>query len=206
MLMPLRADRSLLFILLSLTLLLKPVQAFLSCHTSMTTKVPTSSLVRSRALGMSATLVELDNQTTTTTTSFAPTWPADTFSDASSSSSLSSLPNLGLDAPVHNFATLLDCLEFLDNIPETHDESLVVVKYYASYCRICKRASISYKKIAMDESYAADFHFTRVEAGRLSGERLKTLGLTKFPFVQIFRKGMCVGECIVCCCYCGRDG
>lgn len=108
-----------------------------------------------------------------------------------------------LETPIHNFASIQECLNFLDaqrdaattmSTMTEQSPDMAVVMYYASYCRICKRASITYKKLASTAAYEKDFVFARVEAGRLQADLLKKLGLTKFPFMQIFRKGKCVGK------------
>ena len=171
-------ERSYFFLLLMLASLVSTASAFTSVHHLLKSSGNGSRLLQSTIYNF-ATL-ELENETNF---------------DTLKSGEPQSTSDLDLvEKPVHNFDSLQECLSFLEGIPETHDESLVVVKFYASYCRICKRASITYKKIASDDAYAKNFHFTRVEAGRMSAERLRTLGLTKFPFIQIFRKGMCVGK------------
>lgn len=96
-----------------------------------------------------------------------------------------------LDTPVHNFQSPAQYLEALDANHE--DNELLVVKYYASYCKICQRASISFKKIAMDRN-DKPVRFARLESSRMPADLLRQLGLTKFPFVQIFRHGKIVAS------------
>ena len=75
---------------------------------------------------------------------------------------------------------------------------LKIVKYYASYCKICQRAGIQLKGIAKD--YATNgqpVEFAKVEAQVFNPEpsdKLKALGVSKFPFVQIYRGGLCVAS------------
>jgi hypothetical protein len=109
---------------------------------------------------------------------------------------------------VHDFDTPLKFLEALSLSQNDHNSNrLMVVKYYASYCKICQRAGINYKKIAIEEQQRAhaqqngvDQHhpppidFYQLDAGRLSGDTLKQLGVTKFPFCQIFFRGDCVAS------------
>ncbi len=113
------------------------------------------------------------------------------------------------------------CLEGSND--DDHHSSLVVIKYYASYCKICQRAGIQFKKIATEYS-RGDVRFAKVEASVLAGgggkngsnnsiqhhphqnhaaagssiatsaDALRRLGVTKFPFVQIYRQGLCVAS------------
>jgi hypothetical protein len=105
---------------------------------------------------------------------------------------------------VQDFATSLQFLEALSLSYEHKNNRFMVVKYYASYCKICQRASINYKKIAMeqqqtqarqnDDELKHPIDFYQLDAGRLPGETLKTLGVTKFPYCQIFFRGDCVAS------------
>jgi hypothetical protein len=105
---------------------------------------------------------------------------------------------------VHDFATPLQFLEALSLSHEHNNNRFMVVKYYASYCKICQRASINYKKIAIeqqqtqarqnDDEHKHQIDFYQLDAGRLPGDTLKTLSVTKFPFCQIFFRGDCVAS------------
>jgi hypothetical protein len=105
-----------------------------------------------------------------------------------------------------------------------NNNHFTVVKHYASYCKICQRAGIQYQKIAVKEQQAQAhiqaaqarqnndsslppplppspppplprIDFYQLDAGRLlSGDTLKQLGVTKFPFCQIFVRGDCVAS------------
>jgi thiol-disulfide isomerase/thioredoxin len=115
-----------------------------------------------------------------------------------------------------------------DSISSSNDR-FVVIKYYASYCKICQRAGIQLKKIAT-EYPPTIVQFAKIEASVLgsissgtshdrqppppqqqqhqsvpatttsstststSADVLRTLGVTKFPFVQIYRNGFCVAS------------
>jgi len=72
-------------------------------------------------------------------------------------------------------------------------KEFVVVKYYAHYCKICQRAGMQFKKIATEYP---DISFGKVESMVLpdSANTLRSLGVSKFPFVQIYRKGQCVAS------------
>jgi hypothetical protein len=105
---------------------------------------------------------------------------------------------------VHAFDTPLKFLEVLSSSHEHNNNSIMVVKYYASYCKICQRTGINYKKIAMEQQqtqarqhndehkHSIEFH--ELDAGRLPSDTLKQLGVTKFPFCQIFFRGDCVAS------------
>lgn len=111
---------------------------------------------------------------------------------ATSSPPPQQLPTHGsADASVHNFADAGAYLNALD--ANEHDEELLVVNYYASYCKICQRSSINYKKIA-NEMKEQPLRLARLEVSRLPTNLLKKLGLTRLPFVQIFRHGKCVAS------------
>ena len=118
---------------------------------------------------------------------------------------------------IHNFESRREFLDALDNNRQTSDE-LLIVKYHAHYCRICQRCSITYRKVAheytmkqqqqqqqhqqqkqqqqshQNTSTQNRIHFTRLEASAWTADELKSLGLTKFPFVQIYRQGDCVAS------------
>mmetsp|Transcript_45134 Transcript_45134/g.54259 ORF Transcript_45134/g.54259 Transcript_45134/m.54259 type:complete len:94 (+) Transcript_45134:1082-1363(+) len=65
-------------------------------------------------------------------------------------------------------------------------EKLTLIKYFANYCEICQRTGIKLEKIAKEYT---DVEFMKVES-QVFPDRLKTLtslGVTKFPFVQIYQ-------------------
>ena len=93
--------------------------------------------------------------------------------------------------PVHSFSTPALYLDALDD--NEHDDELLVVKYYATYCKVCQRASINYKKIATDRR-DQPVRFAKLECSRLHADILRELGLSKFPFIQVFRHGACVAS------------
>jgi thiol-disulfide isomerase/thioredoxin len=98
-------------------------------------------------------------------------------------------------SPVQDFDTPLQFLEALSLLE--NNSRFIVVKYYATYCKICQRAAITYKKIATEQQQQQLPHpvdFYGLDAGRLPGDTLRTLGVTKFPFVQIFFQGDCVAS------------
>lgn len=92
---------------------------------------------------------------------------------------------------VELISTTSDLANFIRGNPEEND--LVVVKYYAHYCKICQRAGMQYKKIATEYP---NLSFGKVESMVFpdSANTLRSLGVSKFPFVQIFRNGQCVAS------------
>jgi hypothetical protein len=78
-----------------------------------------------------------------------------------------------------------------------NNDRLIVVKYYADYCKICQRAGMHYQKIAknMAETDKDSIVFAKLESSTcLTSDQLRSMGITKFPFVQIFRHGLCVAS------------
>lgn len=83
---------------------------------------------------------------------------------------------------------LMDCT----NADETSDLTLVL--FHAHYCKICQRATMQLTKAAREYP---NVHFAKVESKVIpepQGDNLRALGITKFPFVQIFRHGDCVAS------------
>jgi thiol-disulfide isomerase/thioredoxin len=76
---------------------------------------------------------------------------------------------------------------------DASSDKLVVVKFYAHYCKICQRAGIQLKKVAGEYP---DIDFCKVECLVIpdTANTLRSLGVTRFPFVQIYRQGQCVAS------------
>jgi thioredoxin-like negative regulator of GroEL len=74
-----------------------------------------------------------------------------------------------------------------------NNQEFVVIKYYAHYCKICQRAGMQFKKIATEYPNVS---FGKVESMVFpdSANTLRSLGVSKFPFVQIYRNGQCVAS------------
>ena len=125
-----------------------------------------------------------------------------------------------------------EMLTFLQDLPtlqqDDDQEQWYVVKYFVSYCKVCQRSALNYKKIALEYAAANDdndkdkepstvvghrnrVHFVRADATSWTGvssssesssssqqqqQWLKQLGITKFPFVQVYRgrTGACVAS------------
>ena len=91
-----------------------------------------------------------------------------------------------LQSPVLTFESIE---QFLDTIDRAAPNQLTVVLYYAHYCKVCHKANIPYKKLAYKNS---DIRFTRLETSPMTVEQFKMLGISKVPFVHIYRNGICV--------------
>lgn len=102
-----------------------------------------------------------------------------------------------LQSPVETFTTLIECLDAMDNsISGKGADSgpeLTVVLFFAHYCKLCHAANIPYKKMA----YQADpnqIRFTRLETSVMTVAQFRSLGISRVPFVQIYRHGVCVAS------------
>lgn len=86
--------------------------------------------------------------------------------------------------------------DFLDLVENTEENELVVVKYHAKWCKVCARATLKYKKMAL--KYAQPSVETPVPISFISVEStdnmkiIEQLGIKKFPFIQIYRNKECV--------------
>jgi len=71
---------------------------------------------------------------------------------------------------------------------------LTLVLFHAHYCKICQRATMQMGKAAKEYP---SVNFARVEAKVFpepAADNLRTLGVAKFPFIQIYRRGACVAS------------
>lgn len=107
---------------------------------------------------------------------------------------------------VHNMGTAKELLEEIA-MNEKEDHNLLVVKYHTNFCQLCKRANLTYKKIASEwskrmkepkpdhiKSKVEDIRFIRVETTKIDKERTRELGITQFPYVQVYKRGKCVAS------------
>jgi hypothetical protein len=81
-----------------------------------------------------------------------------------------------------------------DDTTEINNQ-LIVIKYYADYCKLCQRASMQMKRLVTE--FPTTVRFAKIEQAKLtppSGDTLRKLGVTKFPFIQIYRHGQCVAS------------
>jgi hypothetical protein len=91
-------------------------------------------------------------------------------------------------SPVH---TLTSTQEFLDCIDQAAIKELTIVLFHAHYCKVCQRSNIQYRKVAYRYP---DIQFCRLETSHFSSEHLRSLGVTRLPFVQIYRNQICVAS------------
>jgi len=94
---------------------------------------------------------------------------------------------------IHSVDLLKTTGELAEYMAGTDEEELTIVKFYAHYCKICQRAGMQFKKISAEYPQV---RFGKVESQVFpdSANTLRDLGVSKFPFIQIFRKGQCVAS------------
>jgi hypothetical protein len=92
-----------------------------------------------------------------------------------------------LQSPVTTFTTVEECLNSMDE--STSD--LTVILFFAHYCKKCHQANIPYKRLAYSNP---DTTFTRLETSLMTSQQLKSLGVSRVPFLQIYRNGICVAS------------
>ncbi|OEU15760.1 hypothetical protein FRACYDRAFT_240456 [Fragilariopsis cylindrus CCMP1102] len=83
----------------------------------------------------------------------------------------------------------------IDNSENSMESSgMTLILFHASYCKICQRAGM--QLIRACKEYPS-VKFAKVEASVFpdpATPKLKSLGVTKFPFVQIYHYGKCVAS------------
>lgn len=93
---------------------------------------------------------------------------------------------------VEELLAVMDCHE--DTITTQEDCEMTLVLFHAHYCKICQRATMQLTKAAREYPMV---NFAKVESKVIpepASDNLRTLGVSKFPFVQIYRKGDCVAS------------
>uniref|UniRef100_A0A7S1Y331 Thioredoxin domain-containing protein n=1 Tax=Grammatophora oceanica TaxID=210454 RepID=A0A7S1Y331_9STRA len=100
--------------------------------------------------------------------------------------------------PVIDITSLPELLRFIDEAPPNQ---LCVIKFWASYCKVCQRAKQIFRRLAVvdDETchiddVSCDRSFAAVEIVQTGTSVVKQLGVTKTPFIQIYRNGKCVAS------------
>lgn len=88
---------------------------------------------------------------------------------------------------VQRLQSLDDFLNYIDSAPQ---DSLLVVKYYANSCPLCKRIELKYKKMARFYQ-TAPIQFAEIEK-TAHPDIFPTLGVSTYPYIQIYRNGQCV--------------
>jgi len=99
--------------------------------------------------------------------------------------------------PVTTVETMEELLAIMDGEHDASagkESSLSLILFHAHYCKICQRATMQLTRAAKDYP---SVHFAKVEAKVFpepAGDNLRMLGVSKFPFVQIYRKRDCVAS------------
>lgn len=94
-------------------------------------------------------------------------------------------------SPIRTFSSLVECLDAMDY--NEGDPEYTVILYFAHYCKLCHQANIPYKRLA----YGADpkkIQFTRLETSIITVPQFQSLGISRVPFIQIYRHGVCVAS------------
>jgi hypothetical protein len=110
------------------------------------------------------------------------------FRDQADSDFQSEIPRKAFQTPVTTFTSVVECL---DSIEDASPNEFTVLLYFAHYCRMCHQANIPFKKLAYKNP---DVKFTRLETSILTSKQLRSLGISRVPFLQIFRNGICVAS------------
>jgi len=91
---------------------------------------------------------------------------------------------------------LFDLVEMASMIHNAEQDQLIVLSFHAIYCKVCQRTQLKYRKIALGETKEQGccdkIQFASLESSKLSSDALRSLGVSKFPFMQIWRNGQCV--------------
>mmetsp|Transcript_15330 Transcript_15330/g.18157 ORF Transcript_15330/g.18157 Transcript_15330/m.18157 type:complete len:288 (+) Transcript_15330:91-954(+) len=95
--------------------------------------------------------------------------------------------------PVMAIHTTQQFLHLLETAPTN---GLVVIKYHAKFCKVCARVIIKFKKMAHtmeNEQTPVPIQFADVEL-TANAKMCATLGIKKFPFLQIYRNTECIAS------------
>jgi thiol-disulfide isomerase/thioredoxin len=86
--------------------------------------------------------------------------------------------------------------DFLHELENTKPNEIVIVKFHAKFCKVCARVILKYKKMAMqhrDKETPVPIKFLSIESTE-NMKIIQTLGVKKFPFLQIYRNRECVAS------------
>lgn len=103
------------------------------------------------------------------------------------------MPKFESNGPVTAIQSTEHFLHLLDNAPK---DGLVVIKYHAKFCKVCARVILKYKKMAnrmMEEGTPVPVTLADVEL-TANSKLCATLGIKKFPYLQIYRNMECVAS------------
>jgi len=106
--------------------------------------------------------------------------------------------NVSNKSPVTVATTIEELLNIMNGYSDTDSSSssMTLILFHANYCKICQRAVMQLTRAAKEYP---SVHIAKVEASifpnpKSATEKLKSLGVSKFPFVQIYRNGQCVAS------------
>jgi thiol-disulfide isomerase/thioredoxin len=94
---------------------------------------------------------------------------------------------------VHSIASMEELLQLMDGHGR-EENRLTLVKFYADYCTLCRRAGMQMRRLVGE---FPDVDFTKIEHRVVSAphaETLRSLGVTRFPWIQLYRGGRCVAS------------
>lgn len=94
--------------------------------------------------------------------------------------------------PAPRVLSLKSLDEFLEYVDQAPQDSLSVIKFYSKSCPLCKRIELKYKKMA-HVYQKAPIRFAEVDKA-IHPDLCNTLGVDRFPFIQIYRNGQCVAS------------
>lgn len=121
------------------------------------------------------------------------TWDSGTMFSPEERTQTLNVPKIGQVTTSHVVEQIESTSDLCDFMSGAKGEDLTVIKYYANYCKICQRTGIQFKKISGEYP---NVRFGKVESHVFPNTvaTLKSLGVTKFPFIQIYNKGQCVAS------------
>lgn len=101
------------------------------------------------------------------------------------------MPNHDKGGPVEPIDSIDGFLHAIESVPKN---SIVVVQYHAKWCKVCARVTVKMRQMAQrlqKKELPVPVSFISVEVSANS-EICSTLGIKKFPFVQMYRNSECI--------------
>lgn len=97
--------------------------------------------------------------------------------------------------PVSIAESMEDLLSVMDGpVDNSHPAGMTLILFHAHYCKICQRATMQLTRASKEYPSVG---FCKAESRIVPkpvADNLRLLGVTKFPFVQIYRGGNCVAS------------
>jgi len=82
---------------------------------------------------------------------------------------------------------ITDIQQYKDEVVDSTDSSLVVVRFYASWCKACKAIESSYHRLPQD--YPSGVKFVEVPLTKENAYMHKGLGIPSLPFAHVYYNG-----------------